>query len=83
MANLIVHILHRNCLPRYVIEWKTEGSLEVICRRGRRGKQLLDTLRKWKDAGNWKRKHYIALCGELALEDAMDLWQDSAEWMLS
>jgi hypothetical protein len=26
-----------------------------------------------KDTGNWKRKHYIVLFGELALEEAMDL----------
>ena len=46
MANLIGHILHRNCLPRHVIKWKIEERLEVIGRRGKRGKQLLDTLRK-------------------------------------
>jgi hypothetical protein len=28
------------------------------------------TLRKWEDAGNWKRKHCIALCETLALEEA-------------
>jgi hypothetical protein len=26
-----------------------------------------------QDTGNGKRKHYIALCGELALEEATDL----------
>jgi hypothetical protein len=30
-------------------------------------------LRKRENIGNWKRKHQIALCGELALEEAMDL----------
>jgi ABC-type uncharacterized transport system ATPase component len=52
MANLIGHILHRNCLPRQVIELTIEGNLEVIGRRGRRRKQLLDSLRKLGDAGN-------------------------------
>jgi hypothetical protein len=31
------------------------------------------TLRKREDNGNGKRKHQIALCGELALEEAVDL----------
>jgi hypothetical protein len=31
------------------------------------------TLRKRKDNGNVKKKHQIALCGELALEEAADL----------
>jgi hypothetical protein len=31
------------------------------------------TLRKRDDTGIWKRKHLLALCGELALEEAMDL----------
>ena len=30
------------------------------------------TFRKQEDTGNWK-KHYIALCGELALENTMEL----------
>jgi len=25
------------------------------------------------DSGNWQRKHYILLCGELGLEEAMDV----------
>ena len=40
------------------------------------------TLRKLEDIVNWKRKHYIALPGELALEEAVDLSQDkTTEWM--
>jgi hypothetical protein len=31
------------------------------------------TLRKGEDAENGSRKQYIALCGELALGEAMDL----------
>jgi hypothetical protein len=31
------------------------------------------TLRKREDTGNWKKKHWIALCAEFALEKAMDL----------
>jgi hypothetical protein len=43
-------------------------------RRGRRRKQLLNDLRKREDTGNWRKKHYIALCGELALDEDTDLW---------
>ena len=31
------------------------------------------TLRKLEDTGNCVRKRYIALCGEIAVEEAMDL----------
>jgi hypothetical protein len=30
-------------------------------------------LRKKENTGNWKKKHQIALCGELALEEIVDL----------
>jgi len=33
------------------------------------------TFKKREDTGNIKRKHYIALCGELAFEDAMHISQ--------
>jgi hypothetical protein len=41
-ANLIGHILHRNCLLRQVIEGKIKGGIEVTGRRGRRRRKLLD-----------------------------------------
>jgi hypothetical protein len=31
------------------------------------------TLRRREDTGNRRRKHWITLCGELALEKDMDL----------
>jgi hypothetical protein len=31
------------------------------------------TLRKWENAADLKRKYFITLCGELALEEAVDL----------
>lgn len=34
---------------------------------------LFMTLRKRKNTGNWKRKHYIPLCGEFAIENVLDL----------
>jgi hypothetical protein len=33
------------------------------------------TFRKREDIGTLKRKHYIVLCGELALEGRLDLLQ--------
>ena len=44
-ANWIGHILRRNCLLQRVIEGKTEGLIEVIGRRGRRSRKLLDDLK--------------------------------------
>jgi hypothetical protein len=38
--------------------------------------QLLVTVRKIQDTDNWNRKHWIALCGKLALEEAVDLPKD-------
>jgi hypothetical protein len=70
-ANWIGHILRRNCLLKHVIGRKIEGRIETTGTRRR--KQLLNDLRKGQDTVNSKRKHYIALCGELALEEAMDL----------
>ena len=43
-ANLIGHILRRNCLLQQVIEGKIKGQIEVTRRRGRRHKKLLDGL---------------------------------------
>jgi len=41
------------------------------------------TSRAREDNENCKRKHYIAPCGELGLEEAMDLSQDRlrGEWV--
>jgi hypothetical protein len=45
-ANLIGHILRRNCLLRQVIEGKIKGGIEVKGRRGRRCRKLLDDLKE-------------------------------------
>jgi hypothetical protein len=47
-ANMIGHILPRNCLLKHFIEGKIAGRIEVKGRRGGRGKQLLDDFKyKW------------------------------------
>jgi hypothetical protein len=51
-TNWIGRILHRNCLQKHVIEGQLEGRTEIMGRRGRRRKQLLDDLKEkrryWK-----------------------------------
>jgi hypothetical protein len=44
-ANWIGHILRRNCPIRQVIEGKIKPGMEVIGRRGRRHRKLLDDLK--------------------------------------
>jgi len=65
-ANWIGHILRRNCLLQRVIEGKIRGGIEVTGRQRRRRRKLLDDLKE-------RRNLWIALCGELALEEALDL----------
>jgi hypothetical protein len=66
-ANWIVHMLHRNCLLKHVIEGKIQGVAAWRPEGKERFKQ---------DTGTWKGKHYIALLGELAAIEAMVLSQD-------
>lgn len=44
--NWIGHVLPRNCFLKHAIERKIEPRIEVIVRRGRIGKQLLDELKE-------------------------------------
>jgi len=53
-ANLIVHILHRNCFLNRVIKGKILGRGEVTGRGGRRRKHLLDDYNE--TGGYWKLK---------------------------
>jgi hypothetical protein len=45
------HILNRNCLLKHVNEGKIEGRIEVMERRVRKRKQLLDDLKQKNDTG--------------------------------
>ena len=42
-------------------------------RQERRRKQLLVDIKESSGCWNLKRKHWLSLCGEFALEGAMDL----------
>jgi len=55
-ANLIGHILRRNCFLKQVIEGKKKGEMEVARRRGRRRKKLLDDLRNRRGCSHLKEK---------------------------
>ena len=45
-ANLIGHILRRNCLLQRDIEGKIKGGIEVTGSRGRKRRKLLDVLKE-------------------------------------
>jgi len=44
-----------------------EGKIDVTGRRWR--KYLRTYLKKLEEAGNYKKKQHIGICGELALEE--------------
>jgi hypothetical protein len=46
VAGWIGTILCRNCLRKHVIEGNVEGRIEVIGRKGKRRKELLDDLKE-------------------------------------
>jgi hypothetical protein len=70
---LIGHILRRNCLLPRVTEGKIQGVIEVTERQGRRRRKLLDDLKERRGYSHLKEEALVALCGELALEEALDL----------
>jgi hypothetical protein len=55
-ANWIGHFLRRNCLLRQVIEGKIKGGMEVIGRRGRRSRKLLDELKERRGYSHLKEE---------------------------
>jgi len=65
--------LRRNCLLQRVIEEKIKGGIEVTGRRGRRRRKLLDDLKEMRGFSHLKEEALDALCGELALEEALNL----------
>jgi len=55
-ANWIGHILRRNCLLQWVIERKIKGGIEVVGRRGRRRRKLLDDLKERRGYSHSKKE---------------------------
>ena len=82
-ANWIGHILRRNCLLKQVIKgnirgrWKWQEDEEEDVR------SYWITLRTGEDILIWRRRLWIALCGGIVLEEALDLSSDRIlnEWM--
>ena len=75
-TNCIDHILSRNFLLQRVIERKIKRGIELRVRRGRRRRKLLYDLKKRRGYSHLKEEALdgtMALCGELALEEALDL----------
>ena len=56
-ANCIGHFLRKNCRLKHAIQRKVGERVEVVERRGRRYKQLLDDFKNLENTGSWKRKH--------------------------
>jgi len=71
-ANRIDHILCRNWLLQRVIEGKVRKRWEWQEDEEEDVGSYWMTLRKEEDNLIWRRKLWIALCGELALEEASD-----------
>jgi hypothetical protein len=55
-ANLIGHILRRNCIIQRVIEGKIKGGIEVTGRRGRRCRKVLDDLKERRGCSHLKEE---------------------------
>jgi hypothetical protein len=55
-ANWVGQILRRNCLLRQVIEGKIKGGIDVIGRRGRRRRNVLDDLKERRGYSHLKQE---------------------------
>jgi hypothetical protein len=53
---MFCHILRTNCLLQQVIEGKIKGEIEVIGRRGRRRRKLLDDLKERRGYSHLKEE---------------------------
>ena len=77
-ANWIGHILRRNCLLKQVIEGKIKGEMEVVRRRERRRKKLLNDLKDRRGYSHLKeealhrtiwRRHFGGGCGPVVRQN--------------
>ena len=79
-TNWFGYILRRKRLLKHIIKGKIKGRIEVMGRRRRRRKWILDYLKETRRYRKLKRDD-IALCRELVLDEAVDLSKDTAERM--
>jgi len=76
-ANWAGHILRINCLLEQCIQRNIDGRIEIWHEDEEEDvRSYWIILRKREDIGYWKRRHWIALWWELALEVAIDLSPD-------
>jgi hypothetical protein len=66
-TNRICLFLRNSCLPKHIMKWREDEEENVS--------SYWMTLRKGEDSGNRKRKHKMALCVELTLEEALANYQ--------
>jgi hypothetical protein len=69
-ANWLGHVLQRNLLLKHTTEEQIEGRMQLMERRGKRHKQLLDDLKE--TSGCWKLK-----------EEALNHTVENSLWMIS
>jgi hypothetical protein len=72
-TNWICHKLRRNCLLKHVTEGKLEGRMDMMERRRKRRKQLLDDLNEKTRYWKLKEEALDRTVWRIALEEAMDL----------
>ena len=82
-ANWIGHFLRRKCLLKQVIEGKITGKWKWQEDEEEDVRSYWMTLRTGEDILIWRRRLWIALCGGIVLEEALDLSSDRIlnEWM--
>ena len=72
-ANWIDHILRRNCLLQGVIEGKIKRGIEVIGRRGRIRRKLLEDLTERRGYSYLKEEALNRTMWRAAVEEALEL----------
>jgi hypothetical protein len=69
----IGHIFCSSCLLKHGVEGKLDRRTDGKTRK--KTNKLFEVHKETEDTGNWQKKYLIALCGEFALEEAVDLSQ--------
>jgi hypothetical protein len=77
----IGHILRRNCLLRQVIEGKIKEGIEVIGRRGRRRRKLLDDLKEGRGYSYLKEETQDRTMPEISLWKRLWTCRETDYWM--
>lgn len=76
-----VQLMRNNCLLNHVLKERHRGEQKWEKDEEEDVSRVWTTLRKREGILNWKRKQWIALCGELGLEQAVGHRGADCEWM--